>query len=431
MHKHRNYSYIASRVFNEPLLIDETKAKIILGALSNRLMIDQINGSGGEVFKPSDMEISAMSDSENVQRKSLRFEDGLAIIPVEGTLVHRFGHLDPYSGMTGYDGIKTKLDMAINDSQVKGIVLDIDSPGGEAAGMLALSDAIFEARQQKPILAAVNEFSASAAYGIASAATEIVMPTTGHVGSVGVIMAHTDISRFLDNEGVTVTLIAAGARKTDGNQFEPLPADVLARFQQTVDEMRLLFAGSVARNRGISLEEVMNTEAGMFMGGDAIDVGFVDRIANIDESIVKFRQSLKTTTFFQGGQMTDSNPTPEASTEPVTVDVEKITAEAIQSERGRIKSILSLPEAEGRISTAIKLATETDMNSESASQILESIEIKEEEESKANAPTQLLDAALSGSQNPDITSSEDTDVNPELTRVLSTYKSFHGKGSVN
>jgi ClpP class serine protease len=71
---------------------------------------------------------------------------GVAVIPICGTLVQKLGSLRPYSGMTGYDGIRQAFLTAMEDPDISGICLDIDSPGGEVAGCFDLVDVIYGSR---------------------------------------------------------------------------------------------------------------------------------------------------------------------------------------------------------------------------------------------------------------------------------------------
>ncbi|EKB0247321.1 S49 family peptidase, partial [Escherichia coli] len=111
---------------------------------------------------------------------------------------------------------------ALNDPDVKGICLDIDSPGGEVAGCFDLVDTIFACRGQKPVHAILSESAYSAAYALASAADRILVPRTGGVGSVGVIYVHCDMSRQMKDEGLNVTIITCGSRKAETSPLRPL-----------------------------------------------------------------------------------------------------------------------------------------------------------------------------------------------------------------
>jgi signal peptide peptidase SppA len=198
--------------------------------------------------------------------------------------VQKLGTLHPYSGMTGYDGLRANLSMALHDDAVRAVVLDCESPGGEVAGCFDLVDDIYAARGDKPMWAILTEHAYSACYAIASAADRIVVPRTGGTGSVGVICAHVDFSRALDAAGITVDLITYGDRKADGSEYSPLSKEARARFQADVDRMGDLFVETVARNRNLSTAKVRSTQAGTFMGAAGVDVGFADAVLSPHEA---------------------------------------------------------------------------------------------------------------------------------------------------
>jgi signal peptide peptidase SppA len=168
---------------------------------------------------------------------------------------------------------------------VAAIVFDIDSPGGEVAGLFDLVDEIYEARGAKPIYAIANESAYSAAYAIASAADEVYLPRTGGVGSIGVIAIHVDQSSFDEKTGFSYTPIFAGARKNDFSRHEPLSDEARRTLQAEIDEMYDLFVDTVARNRAIEASRIRATEAGFFQGKKAVNAGLADKVLPWDKAI--------------------------------------------------------------------------------------------------------------------------------------------------
>ena len=207
-----NLPHLAQKLFNTPLAIHPQKAEVIVSSLTERLGITQIRSA---MMEDDDGYFSRKA------RKDSGYDvlEGIAIIPVYGTLVQKLGTLRPYSGMTGYDGIRRVFLTAINDPEVKGICLDIDSPGGEVAGCFDLVDLIYAERGKKPIHAILSENAFSAAYAIASAADRIYVPRTGGVGSVGVIVIHCDWSQHIKDDGLKVSIITYGNRKAESNPY--------------------------------------------------------------------------------------------------------------------------------------------------------------------------------------------------------------------
>jgi ClpP class serine protease len=163
-----NYPHLATRLFNTPLAITPGKIEIIMAAVADRFGLAKIFRPSGEAVMLSAFDLDGQ---EPAQSKGYDVVEGVAIIPVQGTLVQKLGTLRPYSGMTGYDGIRANLSMAMEDDTVRAIAFDIDSPGGEVAGCFDLVDSIYKARGIKPMWAILGEHAYSAAYAIASACT--------------------------------------------------------------------------------------------------------------------------------------------------------------------------------------------------------------------------------------------------------------------
>ncbi|WP_050871030.1 S49 family peptidase, partial [Yersinia enterocolitica] len=170
------------------------------------------------------------------------------------------------------------------------ICLDIDSPGGEVAGCFDLVDEIYAARGEKPIWAILSESAYSAAYALASAADRIIVPRTGGVGSIGVIVMHVDWSQRIKSDGVQVTIITFGSRKAESNPYEALSKEAQKAIQSDVDEMGRLFVSTVSRNRGIAERTIRDTEAACYLAADGVQLGLADQVASPDAA---FRDLLK------------------------------------------------------------------------------------------------------------------------------------------
>ncbi|ROO31956.1 S49 family peptidase [Salinisphaera japonica] len=287
------YPQLANRIFNRCHLIEPAAGRTLIGALGRRLDVDSVQMPDGAV-----LDAEALAETAgNTQRREGRplFErlGNVAVIRATGTLVHRFGHLDPVSGMSGYDGLEAKLDAAMDDATIEGIIFDIDSPGGEVAGCFDLCDRIYAARADKPIWALADEQACSAAYAIASACTRIVAPGTARIGSVGVLTAHCDQSAMLKGAGLDVTLIYAGEHKVDGNPYAPLAPDVRENIQGEIDALYERFVGLVARNRGISANTVRDTGARVYDTAGAVEVGLADAVMPSRDVLNAFNSSLR------------------------------------------------------------------------------------------------------------------------------------------
>lgn len=273
------HPFLCSRIFNVPLALHPAKASVVVAVLADRLGIEADAGAF-ETDAFAEPATSALAGYDTVA--------GVAVIPVEGVLVHKTGFVRPVSGLTGYDSIRAALLGALDDPAIRAIVLDVNSPGGEVDGLFDLVDAIYEARSVKPIRAVVSGAAYSAAYALASAAHRITVPRTGGVGSIGVIAMLTDVSRALKGAGVQVHFVHHGAQKAREmrESYQGVSPELLARLQADIDRMGELFVGTVARNRGLPFEAVRGQEADYYLGQDGVDAGLADRVQAPDDAFV-------------------------------------------------------------------------------------------------------------------------------------------------
>ncbi|WP_251044566.1 MULTISPECIES: S49 family peptidase [unclassified Lysobacter] len=252
-------------------------------------------------------------------------ERGILVLPIHGTLVQRTVGLDTLSGLTSYLSIARRIDAALADESVRGIVLDIDSPGGEAAGLFDLADQIRAAGRVKPIWAVANDAAFSAAYALASASQRLFLTRTAGVGSIGVIALHVDQSQKDANAGLKFTPIQAGDRKNDGTPHSALTDEARESIQTEVNRLYELFVLTIADQRGLSAESVRKTEAALYFGQDAINVGLADRLGTLSDAVQQMHTELDATArplFLESPVMS----TPE-STVP-TVDTDAVRAQA-------------------------------------------------------------------------------------------------------
>lgn len=263
--------HLAARVFNTPLLIARAKLDVILAVLGSRVGLPEAMAA---VPVPAPRTASPESGPP-----------GIAVIPIHGTLVRRTGGMDALSGLTSYETIGAALDAALADSRVLGILLDVDSPGGEASGVFDLADRIAAVRSEKPVWAAVSGEGFSAAYALASAASRVILTRTAGVGSIGVIALHVDQSVKDAADGYRYTAIYAGERKNDFSPHEPLSGDARNTIQTEVNRLHDLFVDTVARHRGLEPEAVRGTQAQLFFGDDAVKAGLADAVGSYTDAL--------------------------------------------------------------------------------------------------------------------------------------------------
>jgi ClpP class serine protease len=293
--------HVAARAFNSMLMIEPGKAAAIAEGLGSRILgtrvavagaeaVDHVAFSSGESMGRLGDQLGRRLEERGAGDRILTVIDHVAVISVEGTLVHKGKWIGSYSGDTSYEGIQTQVMRAAADRSVRGVVFEVDSYGGEAAGAFDTADMISELSAIKPTIAILTDFAYSGGYLLAAAARQIVLPETGGAGSIGVMTMHVDFSKKLESDGVNVTLLSSGARKVDGNPFGPLPPEVASRIRAELDRGRDQFAATVSRYRGgrLSKEAALATEADTFRGEAAVAAGLADGVVRPSEAFETF-----------------------------------------------------------------------------------------------------------------------------------------------
>lgn len=291
------FAHIAQRLFNTPLMLREAKIEMLVAALGERLGVANLDRMDGSAMTIVEMNAMASEGRSRGKRDYKPYEivDDVAWVSIEGTLLHKYGYLDPVSGCTGYDGIIAKIREASDDSDVKAIWLDFNSPGGEVYGCFETAKEIAarnKAAGGKPIWAMVNEECCSAAYALASACDKIFIPETGVTASIGAYIAYVDWSESLTKEGINVTIIRSGERKGRNTGMEPLDDKQFDKLQASVVKTRDLFAKLVAANRNLSMKAVVDTQSDWFDADDALRFKLVDGVMSEVEAFAKLQRSL-------------------------------------------------------------------------------------------------------------------------------------------
>ena len=295
---------IAAHVFNTPLMVHQGKAAAIVAGLGSRMLGGAIDYSGPAAIthvafengRPSMGTLAEGVERRAQQRMQPIYDQlsGAAIIPVEGTLVHKGAWVGSYSGDTSYEGLQAQITRARRDASVKGVVFEIDSYGGQVSGAFETAEMLFSLSREKPTIAILTDNAHSAGYLLASACRSIVLPETGGCGSIGVITMHADYSKALDMQGVKVTMIAEGAHKADFNPYEALPQGVADAVRAQIAKTREKFCATVAKHRGarLSFEAAMATESDCYVGEDAVKRGLADATGNPNEVFSAFISAL-------------------------------------------------------------------------------------------------------------------------------------------
>jgi ClpP class serine protease len=216
---------------------------------------------------------------------SVIVRDGVAIVPVIGPIFRYANLFTEISGASSVQNLATDLQTAVDDQSIKAVILEIDSPGGQVAGISEFAAQIRAANAIKPVTAYISDLGASAAYWLASAAGSIVVADTARVGSIGVVMQAT-----IGEEEGTVKFISS---QSPMKHADPSSDSGKMQYQKTVDALAEVFIGAVAAYRGATREAVIANYGlgGVHIAADAIAAGMADRLGSLESLILQLRSA--------------------------------------------------------------------------------------------------------------------------------------------
>ncbi len=230
---------------------------------------------------------------ERVSERSAGLEraprEAVAVIYANGAIMP--GTDDPFAfgseQTINVDNFQRSLNRALNDNNVKAIVVRINSPGGSAATSDAIWQLIQEAREQKPVVASMGAVAASGGYYIAMAAETIVADRTTITGSIGVIGLRFDATRLLEDR---LKLDYDEIRFHDNANWlsptRPLSASQRDAFSFFIDDAYDKFLARVSESRGMSVEDIHEVAQGrVWSGEDARNAGLIDAVGGLDMAI--------------------------------------------------------------------------------------------------------------------------------------------------
>lgn len=265
----RNLKLIAASMNGEPFALQEEKLLAIQNVVAQAI--------NGEDF--------VLDEELKSQAPARQTFGSTVVIPMRGTLFKRLSGMQAFSGGVSMEGTRNKIQEALDNPKVNSIVLSIDSPGGTVAGTMELSDFITQAKAVKPIIAYADGLMASAGYWIGASCSKIVAYSTANIGSIGVVTSHADFSKYDEENGVKITHIYAGKYKAAGNPNEPLSDESKDYIQSRIDGIYTLFVDSVAYNRNIEKQKVIDTQAKVFLAGEALEAGLIDHIGSLEYAV--------------------------------------------------------------------------------------------------------------------------------------------------
>lgn len=212
----------------------------------------------------------------------------LAMIQVSGTLVKNDSPWNKYYGLVSYDEIRRSALLALQDRSVDGILLQMNTPGGSAAGADAMAGFFSKTNKTKPLYAFAESDMCSGGYYLGAPAREVYAQRAAQVGSIGVIMVHYDYLKMYLENGVTPTVFRAGEFKALGSSMEHLDKKAIANIESTLGDYFKMFNDHVVEHRGYDSAEQMRATAGegrVFMAEEAKEVGLVDQVMELEDAL--------------------------------------------------------------------------------------------------------------------------------------------------
>ncbi len=249
------------------------------GGSLNRLQINERLGI--------DLRVPLAAESES----TVQMVGQVAVLPVMGVLQQRPSWITRALGWTATEQLEKDLRAAAANDQVKAIVLYCDSPGGVAGGVDEVAATIHKSRGSKPIRGFVRGQCCSAAYYLLSQADKITAGPTSTVGSIGVISVMAEYSKALAEMGIKINIVKYGARKADGNPYEPMGPEARAALQNWVDSFGQLFDAAVARGRGVTPADVRTRmgQGQFFLAAEAKQRGLIDQVGAWEDVLASLR----------------------------------------------------------------------------------------------------------------------------------------------
>ena len=208
---------------------------------------------------------------------------GTAIIPIIGVMTKGESMFTMFGAGTSSLATRQAVRAAVADESVSSILLFVDSPGGEVAGIDELAEEVRAANREKPVFAFVEDEGASAAVWVASQAQQVFSNKMAAVGSIGVFAVVTDASQAMEEAGVKVHVISTGDFK--GGAFgAEVSEGKLAEVQRMVDAINVEFKGAVKKGRSMTAKAVDAIADGrMFTAPEAQSLGLTDGVSTIEK----------------------------------------------------------------------------------------------------------------------------------------------------
>lgn len=319
------------------------------------------------------LDVKMMIGSGYDEPKPYEIRDGVAIVDISGPLMADSWWYQDYADVIA------SVRAASEDSSVSGILLRINSPGGETDRAFETAAEIEAIGKKKPIWCVADVSAYSAGYLLACCAEKIyAAPVSGGVGSIGVYCAHWDYSEYLKQAGIKVTLIGDPEGKTSGNPYEPLDEAAENKLRGEIERLSGEFFSFVARRRKMTMEEVKALNADLFHGApSALRVKLADQAGTFESAlsdmIAAMREKSPSVAAYaainhQEKVMENENPIPAAAVDPEPAATPAAEAPVVKAEpKAEPSTVVEIPKpAAADLDTVLTLCSVAGMSATEA-----------------------------------------------------------------
>lgn len=221
---------------------------------------------------------------EALNLKKVLDRDRLELVSLDGVIT------GARASATGALAVRDRLRELIDEENVKGVLLAINSPGGTVGASKELYAAVKELSTKKPVVVSMLDQATSGGYYAASAATKIYANAGSITGSIGVILSGVTAKELLDRVGIKSQTIKTGAYKDILSPFRELSDPERQLLQDLLQSTYQEFISDVAKGRKMDLEEVRKLADGrLYTGSQAKDNKLIDAIGTLDEAVTDLR----------------------------------------------------------------------------------------------------------------------------------------------
>ena len=314
--------------------------------------------------------------------KPYAVENGVACVAIEGPLTQK-----PCFFWDNYESIRARVAAAFADPEVRVVLLDVNSPGGDVAGCFELAAEIraMASTSGKRLVAFTDGMAASAAYALAASAPEIFVTQTGQVGSIGVINALIDVTALDRAQGLKFSVISSGERKKDGNPHVAITDEAEAQMLANVNALAAIFFAWVNRTRpALSAATLQSFDGALFFGTNAVKVGLANGVTTKSELLATLaRAPSASAAGTSEATMADEDKEKKSYEDDMRAKLEEDSKSDDEKKAAAAKKMLAALDADGDDDGDEKKKAEDEKKEADA----KAEEEKKDEEAKASAST--------------------------------------------